>query len=384
MRALLLLLTTLLLTGCSLFGDDEEPVEPPAELTDFDPTVKVRRAWNVGFGGGADGLLLGLTPATDGGRIYAGAHSGRVIVVDAATGDPVWSEKTGRELSAGPAVGQGLVVFGTSDGEVLALSDQDGSVVWSHLVSGEVLATPAIARDRVIIRSVDGRLRALRADDGAELWNVEQQVPRLTLRGNGAPQIDGDIVVAGFDNGRIAAYELEDGDVRWENIVAPSSGRTEIERLADVDASIRIMDQDIYAVSYRGRTASLALESGRILWSQDVSSYQGLSADWTNVFVTTDLSHVVSMSRASGSVVWEQDVLRLRSLTTPVPFANTVVAGDFEGYLHFLDVNSGQLVGRVRADKSAIVGTPVVVGDVVVVQTDDDHLVGFRIETETG
>ena len=101
MRALLLLVTTLLLAGCSIFGDDEEPVEPPAELTDFDPTVKVSRAWNVGFDRGADGLLLGLTPATDGGRIYAGAHGGRVIVIDAATGDPVWTEKTGRDLSAG-------------------------------------------------------------------------------------------------------------------------------------------------------------------------------------------------------------------------------------------------------------------------------------------
>ena len=69
------------------------------------------------------------------------------------------------------------------------------------------------------------------------------------------------------------------------------------------------------------------------------------------------------MSRASGSIVWEQDVMRLRSLTTPVPFANTVVVGDFEGYVHFLDVNSGQLAGRLRADKSPIVGTPVVVGD---------------------
>ena len=209
-------------------------------------------------------------------------------------------------------------------------------------------------------------------------------MPRLTLRGNGAPEISGDVVVAGFDNGRIAAYELADGDVRWENVVAPSSGRTEIERLADVDASVEIVDQDIYAVSYGGRTASLALESGRILWSQDVSSYQGLSADWTNVFVTNDFSHVVSLSRASGGIVWEQDAMRMRSLTTPVPYANTIAVGDFEGYVHFLDVNSGALAARTRADKSPIVGTPLVVSDVVIVQTDDGRLAAFRIESQDG
>jgi outer membrane protein assembly factor BamB len=384
MRLLLLLFAALLTAGCSIFGDDDEPVEPPAELTDFEPTVEVRRVWDVRFGKGSEGLLFGLSPATDGGRVYAGGRRGRVLAVDAASGDPVWAQKTDLQLSAGPAVGAGFVFFGTSDGEVVALSASDGTVAWRQPVSGEVLARPAISDDRLIVRTVDGYLRALSLADGSELWSVEQPVPRLTLRGNGAPEISGDVVVAGFDNGRIAAYELADGDVRWENVVAPSSGRTEIERLADVDASVEILDQDIYATSYGGRTASLALESGRILWSQDVSSYQGLSADWTNVFVTNDFSHVVSLSRASGGIVWEQDAMRMRSLTTPVPYANTIVVGDFEGYVHFLDVNSGALAARTRADKSPIVGTPLVVSDVVIVQTDDGRLAAFRIESQDG
>jgi outer membrane protein assembly factor BamB len=384
MRGLLLLLTSLLASGCALFGDEDEPVEPPAELTEFEPRVEVKRAWSVDFGSGSDELLLGLSPATDGARIYAGGHGGRVIAVDAPSGDPVWAVKTGLPLSAGPAVGAGLLVFGTSDGEVFALSADEGKIVWRQPVTGEVLARPAVDRRRVVVRTVDGRLHALDPADGALVWTIEQQVPRLSLRGNSVPQIRGDIVVAGFDNGRIAAYELESGDVRWENVVAPSSGRTEIERLADVDATIQIVDQDIYAASYRGRTASLALESGRVLWSQEVSSYQGLSADWTHVFVTTDVSHVVSMSRASGAVVWEQDVLRMRALTQPVPFADTIVVGDFEGYVHWLAVDSGELAARQRADKSAIVGSPLVVGDVVVVQTDDGRLVAYRIDAGQG
>jgi outer membrane protein assembly factor BamB len=384
MRGLTLLLASLLASGCALFGDDDEPVEPPAELTEFEPRVAVKRVWSVDFGSGSDELLLGLSPATDGARIYGGGHAGRVIAIDAPSGDPVWAVKTGLPLSAGPGVGEGLLIFGTSDGEVVALSAGEGKIVWRQPVSGEVLARPAVGGNRVVVRTVDGRLHGLDPADGSPLWSVEQQVPRLTLRGNSSPQIRGDVVVAGFDNGRIAAYELLDGDVRWENIVSPSSGRTEIERLADVDATIQIIDQDIYAASYRGRTASLALESGRVLWSQEVSSYQGLSADWTNVFVTTDVSHVVSLSRASGAVVWEQDVLRMRALTQPVPYADTVVVGDFEGYVHWLDVNSGELAARQRADNSAIVGAPLVVGDVVVVQTDDGHLVAYRIDAGKG
>jgi outer membrane protein assembly factor BamB len=384
MRRLLLLSVVLFANGCALFGGDDEPVEPPAELTEFEPTVKVRRAWSVGFGGSSEGLLFGLTPATDGARVYAGGHGGRVVAVDAPSGDPVWSVKTGLPLSAGPAVGEGLLVFGTSDGETIALEAATGDIAWRRPMTGEVLAKPAIAAGRLVVRTVDGRLHALSAADGELLWSVEQQVPRLSLRGNSEPQVNGDVVIAGFDNGRIAAYELANGDVLWENVVASSSGRTEIERLADVDASIQIVDQDIYVSSYRGRTASLALESGRIIWSQDVASYEGLRADWSNVFVTTDFSHVVSLNRSSGAIVWEQDVLRLRGLTPPVPYANTVVVGDFEGYVHWLDVNSGQLAARLRADNSAVVGAPLVVGDVVVVQTDDGVLVAFRLDPGSG
>jgi outer membrane protein assembly factor BamB len=384
MRALPLLLLSLTVAGCALFGDDDEPVEPPAELTEFEPRIKVKRVWDIDFGSGSEELLLGLSPATDGARVYAGGHRGRVIAVDAPSGDAVWAVKTGLPLSAGPGVGLGLLVFGTSDGEIIALSVDDGDMLWRAPLSGEVLAKPAIAEGRVVVRTVDGRLHALDPGDGRRLWNVEQQVPRLTLRGNSPPRIRDEIVVAGFDNGRIAAYELDDGDVRWENVISPASGRTEIERLADIDASIQIIDQDIYATSYHGRTASLALESGRILWSQEVASYEDLSADWTNIFVTTDFSHVVSMSRASGAIVWEQDVLHMRALTGPMPYSDTVVVGDFEGYVHWLDVNSGELVARERADSSAIVGQPLVVGDIVVVQSDKGRLVAYRIDPGAG
>lgn len=380
----ILLAVLLAATGCGLFSSDEEPIEPPAELTEFTPSAKVSRVWGLRFGKGSDGLILGLSPATDGGRVFAGDHNGEAVAVDAETGKPVWVFESKLALSAGPGVGNGLVVFGTSDGDVVALNAIDGEELWRANVSGEVLARPAIAEDLVVIRTVDGRVRALDVVEGKELWTVEQQVPRLTLRGNGAPMIGASLIVAGFDNGRIAAYDLDDGDVRWENVISPSSGRSELERLADVDATVQIIGQDLYAVSFNGRVASIALESGRILWSQDLSSYRAIGTDWDNLYLTDDESAIIAMNRSSGAILWQQSVLRLRSLTGPVPFGTTVVAGDFEGYVHWFDGVSGALAARARADNSAIVGQPVVVADIVVVQSDDGHLVAYRITRPSG
>ena len=367
-----------LLAGCTWFQDDSEPINPPAELDDFDRGYRVERLWSTKVGGGGELLYLGLAPASDGATVYAGAHNGDVLAIDAESGAKRWDLRTKLELSAGPGIGQGLVVFGTSDGELLALDAVDGSERWRIQVGGEVLAAPVIARDRIIVRTVDGRLRAIAVDDGDEIWSIEQQVPRLTLRGNAAPAVADDFVVAAFDNGRIGAYGLRDGEIRWEQLVSPSRGKSELERLADVDARVWVVGRDIYTVSYQGRVASIALENGQILWSQDMSSFAGLSVDWTTVFVTDESSVVVAMNRDSGSVNWRQESLNWRSLTAPVPFADTVVVGDFEGYLHWLDATSGRIVGRVRVDKSAIVRPPVAAGEKVIVQTEDGALQAYR------
>lgn len=375
--------SVLILSGCSIFGggdDDEVAVDPPVELAEFQPTLRISELWKAKVGGGTENLLLGLRPATDGARVYAGDHEGTVIAVDIANGKDLWRVDTGLRLSGGPAFGQGLIVFGTSDGEVVALDVQDGSERWRVPVFGEVLAAPVISQGYVLVRSVDGRLRALEAGTGSERWNIEQPVPRLTLRGNSTPAVAGELIVAGFDNGRIAAYELADGDVRWENVVAAPSGRTEIQRLADVDADVRVIDQDIYVASFNGRTANLALESGQILWSQDLPSYRGLSADWIAIYVTDDSSHVVALNRSSGAIMWTQEDLHMRAVTTPVPYQSTVVVADFEGYLHWLDAATGAMAGRVRADDVAIIAPPVVAGEILVVLTESGRLAAYRAQ----
>jgi len=377
-RSISIALLAVLAAGCSIFGDKDEPIDPPAELTDFDPAFRVSEEWEVRIGDGTEFLMLALSPAVEGGRVYAGTHDGKVIALDAESGRRVWAVDTKLELSAGPAVGEGMVVFGTSDGAVVALDALEGKGKWNVSVSGEVLSVPAIGNGMVITRTVDGRLRALDAANGSEYWNVEQQVPRLSLRGNSSPAIVGSAVVAGFDNGRIAAYDLDDGDIRWENVIAPPSGKTELERLADVDAAIATVGQDVYAASYNGRVASLAVESGQVMWSQEVASYEAPAVDWTAIYVTSNTGDVYGLNRASGATVWSQEALHQRGVTAPAASGNSVVVGDFEGYVHWLNAATGALEARARVASAAIVGRPVVAGELVIFQTESGHLAAYR------
>jgi outer membrane protein assembly factor BamB len=371
-------LTTALLAGCGLFGKKDEPIEPPAELTSIESVLTIRKAWDAKVGSGSENLNLALRPAVEGGRVYAAGRNGRIHALDLESGRAAWTADTKLPLSAGPAVGYGIVVVGSSSGVVAARDAADGALRWQVQLSGEVLAAPALSATVVVVRTLDGRLRGLSAEDGRELWMVEQRPPRLSLRGTAAPAIAGNAVVTGFDNGRLGAYALRDGETLWENIIAVGRGRTEIERLADVDATPQVLGQDLYAVSYQGRLASLAVETGQIMWTAEMSSYNGLSVDWTSVYVSEADGVVVAVNRASGAEIWRQGVLRMRRLTAPTPIGQSVVVGDFEGWLHWIDALTGTLQGRYRAGKAAFVTAPVSGGELLIAQDEDDRVYALR------
>ncbi|MDH3954911.1 MAG: outer membrane protein assembly factor BamB, partial [Gammaproteobacteria bacterium] len=344
-RNLLALSAALMLSACGLFGDDDEELEP-AELIDFEAKVKIKRLWKTKIGADAEFLRVALRPMGDGNRIYAASVNGIVVALDPESGKQVWRNKLGISLSSGPGVGEGLVVVVAADGDVVALSTEDGTERWRAYISGESLATPLVYEEWVIVQTVDNKLTALSVFDGADRWTVEQSTPALTMRGSTSPMQVGQTVVTGFDNGRVMAIDLSSGDVEWDSMLAPPSGRSDLDRLSDIDGDIAVVGQDIYASGYQGRIASLAAESGQVLWAREISTYEGVSADWNNVYSTLDNGELVALNRRSGTEIWRQNALLRREPTVPMSFRTTVAVGDLEGYLHFFSNVDGEPVAR--------------------------------------
>lgn len=364
-------------SGCSWFGGDEDD-NPPADLVKFKSSVKIKKVWSAGLGDDSQNLRLALNIATDGTNVYAAAHDGRVAAFEAVKGKRIWKKKTKLPLSAGPAYGEGIIVFGSNNGDVIALDAADGKERWRTVVSSEVLATPAITRDLVLVRTVDGKLIALNIDTGGEAWFVQQSVPRLSVRGTGAPVVTKDSIICGFDNGRLAAYELGDGSLIWDLLLSPPSGRTEVDRLSDLNATVRVVGDDVFAVGYQGSLWSLAVESGQILWTREISSHSGVGVDFNNLYVTGDASELFAVSRRSGRELWRHEVLLNRDVTGPTPYGSSIVVGDFDGYVHWFDTRDGSLQARVRAGGKRITSAPLVVNDMIYVITDDGKLYAFR------
>ncbi len=352
---------------------------PPAELVEFEATAEVQKLWSDRYGKGVENLFIQLIPAPYEDKVFTADRDGRVIALDIKTGEEIWSERDKElRISGGPGVGDGNVYVGTSDAEVVALDAKTGERKWMTTVSSEVLAPPRSAGGTVVVRTGDGKLFGLFAESGKRKWVYDRTIPVLTLRGTGAPVIFAGSVIAGFDNGRLVSLDLATGKQQWETRLAVPSGRSDLERMVDVDAEPTIFEDTAYVATFQASVAAVSLISGQLEWSREISSYSNVAADDERVYVTDALGYVWGLDRSSGSSIWKQQALKARQVSGPAVIADYVVIGDLEGYLHWLDRETGDFVFRTRLDDARILVPGKTVDDIMLAFSSSGVLAAYR------
>ena len=336
------------LAACS---SSPSPVLPPVELTPLDHPLPVVSRWQATLGYGVYNYYLKLRPVFDSQGIgYGVDYTGYVTAFRARDGRRLWERQLHLPLAGGPSLVEGRLLIGSSQGDVVALDPKDGQRLWQAEVSSEVLAPIHGEQGMLVVRTVDGRVHALRAEDGKRVWVFERNVPLLTLRGTSAPVVRDGLVIVGNDNGKLAALTLRDGTLLWETAIAEPRGRNELERMVDIDADPVVVDGSIYVVTYQGRLASVALDSGQLQWVKDFSGYTRLAVDGYRIYATDDQSRVWSFNRFTGESNWRQDKLLRRKLTGVALSGPYLVVADYDGYLHWLRREDGKLMARRRVN----------------------------------
>jgi outer membrane protein assembly factor BamB len=371
--------SVVLLGGCGGVSKREN-VQPPAELTEFESTLEVQKVWSRSVGGGEARMGLRQRPAYGEGRLYFANVDGDVYALDPQTGRELWKQKFKELRFAGPpGIGEGTLVLPTLDGVVIALNPDSGSERWRASVSSEIIAAPAVGRGLAVVRANDGRLFGFSITDGSRRWVYDRGLPSLTLRGNSPPLIVETAVFAGYDDGMVVALRLDTGTPVWEQVVAVGEGRTDLERMVDVDGDLVFRDGVLHAASYRGQVAAFEAGSARPLWNREMSSYGGLALAPEALIVADDKGNVWSLDPRSGSAMWKQDMLAYRWLTTPAVHAGHAVVGDLEGYLHWISLVDGRLAARARLGKKPLRGTPIVADDLLIATSTKGEIAAFRI-----
>jgi outer membrane protein assembly factor BamB len=368
LRLVLLAAAALSLAGCGSWnplvalGFKTEPANKPTPLAPINAQVTPRALWTAHAGKSRG---FSFRPVSQGGRVYAAAADGTISIFDEDTGRVEAKFDTKKRLSGGLEVGDGKIIAGTLKGEVIAL-DTSGKTVWTSQVGGEVISPAAVSSKVTVVRTTDGRILGLSSDDGKRKWVFQRAMPPLLLRTEAGVLAIGRDVVAGYPNGKLIALDIEDGKLTWEVSVALARGATELERIADVAGLPLIDGAQVCAGAYQGKVSCFEIQSRNMVWARDVSTTRALARDGKNIYVVDDASAVQALDKVQGASVWKQDKLQYRRLTAPAILDARIVVGDYQGYLHVLSADSGDIIGRLATDGTAIQQLVPIAGGLIV------------------
>ena len=379
--------------GACSSTDDEDPRDVVAELIEFEEKFVPKVIWNTSVGYGVENHFSRIKPAVAYNKVFSASRDGDVIAFSQRTGKKLWqadlsdidgersffASRKSAQLAGGPITGINRVFIGSENGDIYALDAETGKLAWQGKVKGEIINAPAIDSGILMVNSASGVLQAFNASTGEVLWKTEQDVPALTLRGLSSPVIASGGVLVGQANGNVSVFLLEKGQQGWTTDVGESTGTTELERVVDVDSAPVVFGDKVYSVSSRGNLVALDLRSGKILWERQYSSYRQISISGNSIFLTTDKGHVYSVDRNDGLERWSNLTMSNRDVTGPAVYDEYIVVGDFDGYLHWLSQDTGEVVARHHVDGSGIHSTPTVINGVLYSQVRNGDLEAIQI-----
>lgn len=369
----------LAISGCGFWGGSETEIEPNP-LVSFEAEKTVEVLWSADIGDDLGEKLHQFQPAIWADQVFANDSKGRVQAFSRVNGQRNWEVELGVVASGGIGAGFGTVAIAAEHGEVIALSDSDGAVQWRAKVSTEVVAAPQINQDLIVAQLINGRLEAFDRLTGERRWTYDNLVPRLTLRGTSSPIVTQNVTLAGFASGKVVAVDNAKGRVIWERKAALPQGRSELERMVDIDGRPLLAEGRLFVTSYQGRLVAIDPRQAQILWSQNVSSYRGLAAGYGNVYVSEANDFVQAFDQSSSASIWRQDALENRAITSPVTVGSTVAVADAEGYLHFMSQVDGHFVARHQVDGQGVRGDMIVSDGVLYVLGDSGRLVALKLK----
>ncbi|WP_417529141.1 outer membrane protein assembly factor BamB [Marinomonas shanghaiensis] len=354
---LVVLFSALVIQGCS----NSRPALP--DLPALDAKVNLKTSWRTGVDGnfGESSERFNLVAEDD--ALFFVTEKGTVYELGQEKGKKKNTLSTEFKPSSGVARHGDTLFFGTYDAKLVAVSLANKSVLWEKSLSSEVLSEAAYAAGKLAVQTADGWLSVLDAETGDILWRVKEDLPSLTVRGTSAPIIVDGKVIAGFASGRLKAFSLQGGNLLWSYEVGKPEGRYEIERLSDIDGRLVVSNGVVYAVAYNGTLVALSLESGRPLWQRSIASSVGVAVKGELLIAVDMTSKVIALNAKNGTEVWENADLVERDLISPEFFRDYVAVMDRAGYVHLLDLNSGEIAVHKVADNKVPPGSRMVAND---------------------
>jgi len=346
----------ILISSCSTLAfwdddSDEEVIEPVA-LKSFKNEYPISVEWKKSFKG--ENSLGSFKPSFYSGNMLIADPEGNIFSTNPRSGKANWKINIDRELAAGVASGFGKLIVSDVNGFVIAIDSETQDIIWEKNIGGEVLSNAVVSASLILAKNSVGELVALSASSGEKKWSFRSQLPALTVRGTGEPIIENGIVFSTFDNGRLAAFQLDTGFFLWDAPISFVEGSSELENLIDADSAPVLAKQLIFATNYQGNLTAFDIAQKRPVWNSNASSFYSPIVANNMIMVIQDNGSILSFSLANLSPSWTSEEYLRRQLSSAAAYKNFLLVGDLDGYVHAINPLTGVTVGRKKVSGNPI------------------------------
>ena len=364
MRLIPLGIITFLLGGCffqpvedfvdqmddQYFADEFNYI--PTEIKPYDKKASMELIWENKVG---DNEVNNFNLVFSEEFVIAATSDGSVRKMKINSGETVWKKEFSQKIMIGVGGNIENILFIAEDGYLWCL-DGKGEAIWKIFVDGEALTTPVINNDKAYVRLANYGILQVDLKQGDVDWRYIHSSPSLTFNGTSSLAFSDGIIYGGFGAGKLVAIHQKSGAFMWEATISQIKGVTDIERLNDVLSQPLINNREIYAASTSGDLTAIDRRNVNIIWTRKISSFKNLAFDGFDIYLTHKSDSLYSLDSKNGKTNWRNADLQYRRVTNPIITGDYVAVGDFDGYIHLLNIESGAIEGRAQITSNVPIG----------------------------
>lgn len=341
----------------------------PTEIKPFNKKTSMKLLWENKIG---DNEVSNLNLIFSDEFVIAATSDGNIRKMHIETGETVWQKDISENIMMGVGGDSENILFVSEKGYLWHL-DGEGQASWKVFVAGEVQTTPVINSEKAYVRLSNYEILQIDLQQGDIDWRYSHSSPSLAFNGTSPLTFSDGIIYGGFGAGKMVAIHQKSGAFVWEASISQIKGVTDIDRLNDVLSQPVINNFEAYAVSTSGDLTSIDRRNGGIIWTRKISSFNNLAFDGFDIYLSHKSDSIYSLDSKNGETNWRNADLQYRRITNPIKVGNHIAIGDFDGYIHLLNTETGSIEGRAQITSSVPVGKNIhAIGEDKILGADED------------
>lgn len=185
-------------------------------------------------------MPIGLSsPLIHDNAVFVGTSNGTFDAYSLSNGRLLWTEKIVQGMNSAPLVFDNILIYGDISGRIYAKDLTSLEFKYQFDLGSSVDSMLSVSKGRLFVQTRNHKVFAIDVLTGKILWSYKRSVPYFsTLQRTAKPLVVENRVYAGFADGHLLAFSLDDGQVLWEKRMTTSD---------------KFVDVDMTPVYYRGK-----------------------------------------------------------------------------------------------------------------------------------